>query len=59
MAKYFLYTFFSLASAFGLLAIKKREIEKEYGLSSAVIVRDCGTYYKRYSTLFYFNLPSF
>lgn len=33
MAKHFLYTFFSLASVFGLLAMKKkfseREIEKE------------------------------
>lgn len=47
MANYFLYTFFSLASAFGLLAIKekkkttsKSKIEKEYGLSSTLIVGD-------------------
>lgn len=54
MAKYFLYTFFSLAAAFGLLAIKRefstRETEEEEGLSSALTVRDGGSYLKEVFT---------
>lgn len=34
-------------SPFKKKTLSKREIEKEYGLSSALIVRDCGSYCKK------------